>query len=336
MQPILAALGAAVLLLLLIACVNVGTLFLTRATTRSNELAIRRALGASYADLVRQLRRRERAAALVGGAIGAACAAAFLRMLIVLAPANLPRLDDLKLHGSLVGAAVCVTALCTLLFGVFPALAVAGGSLRSSLRRDTRSGGETLRHRRVRKLLVGSQVAFAVVLLAGAALLARSLQRLERLQLGYEADHLSILSVAFDASKYWPDKMTGWAEQAMQRVRAIGGVTAITPVMMPPFHGPNFWHPPFEIEGQPADSAHPFPSIPVESAGEDYFRTFDTPIVRGRGFTTDDRENAPRVVIVNESLARQAWPAMDPLISEITTDGFLVEIILPRIPLTAL
>jgi predicted permease len=165
----------------------------------------------------------------------------------------------------------------------------------------------------VRKLLVGAQVAFAVVLLAGAALLARSLQRLERLQLGYKADHLSILSVAFDGKKYWPDKMTGWAELAMQGIRAIGGVTDVTPVMMPPFYGPNFWHPPFEIEGQPVDSAHPFPSIPVEAAGEDYFHTFDTPIVRGRGFTTGDRQNATRVVIVNQSLARRAWPGLDPI-----------------------
>ena len=312
-RPILATLGAAVGLLLLIACVNVGTLFLARAHARYGELAVRRALGATYGDLVRQLIAESTILALAGGVIGTAIAGALLQTLIVFAPANLPRVDDLTLHGSLVGAAIAVSGFCTVLFGVVPALAAARGTLFTPLRRDARSGGETRRNRRVRKLLVGAQVAFAVVLLAGAALLSRSLQRLQRLQLGYDADHLSILSVAFDGKKYWPDKMTAWADPAMQGIRAIAGVTDVTPVMMPPFYGPNFWHPPFEIEGQVADSAHPFPSIPVEAAGEDYFHTFDTPIVRGRGFNMSDRENAPRVVIVNQSLARQAWPGLDPL-----------------------
>ena len=312
-RPILNTLGAAVGLLLLIACVNVGTLFLARANARSAELAVRRALGATYGDIARQLIAESAMLALAGGATGVACAAALLRTLVVFAPGNLPRVDDLTLHGSLVGTALAITVLCTLIFGVLPALAAAKGSPYSPMRRDARTGGETLHHRRVRKLLVGAQVAFAVVLLAGAALLSRSLQQLERLQLGYEADHLSILSVAFDAKKYWPDNMTGWADDAMQRIRAIGGVTAVTPVMMPPFYGPNFWHPPFEIEGQPADSAHPFPSIPVEAAGEDYFHTFETPVVRGRGFNSGDQNNAPRVAIVNQSLARSAWPGIDPI-----------------------
>jgi putative ABC transport system permease protein len=312
-RPLLVALAAAVALLLLIACVNVGTLFLVRANSRTRELAVRRALGASSGDLVRQLVIESALLAVAGGAIGVACAAALLRALVAFAPSTFPRLDSVQVHGNLLEAALAITTLCTLLFGVIPALAAAGVSLQSPLRRDGRSGAETKRRRVTRQWLVASQVALALVMLSGAGLLARSLERLERIELGYNAGHLSILSTAFDGEKYFPHKMAGWAEQVMDGVRAIPGVTSVTPIMMPPFYGPNFWHPPFQVEGAPLGEARDNPSVPVEAAGADYFRTFDTPLLRGRGFTANDRENAVPVIVVNESAVRQLWPGQDPI-----------------------
>jgi putative ABC transport system permease protein len=313
-RPILEAITGAVGLLLLIACANVGTLFLVRAASRARELAVRRALGASYWDVVRQLVTESAILAVAGGTLGVTCAAAMLRAFVALAPPKMPHLDDVRLHGSLLGAAIGITSVAVLFFGVVPALVAARGSTESPLRRDARSGMETRRRRLTRQWLVASQVALALVMLSGAGLLARSLLGLEQLRLGYQTAHLSILSLALDWTKYdSTGKIGPLIEQLEQRVRTVPGVAAVTPILMPPFLGTNVWHPPFEAEGQTADASGSYPDFPVEIAGVQYFRTFDIPVVRGRGFTENDRENAPLVVVVSQSVARRFWPGQDPV-----------------------
>ena len=154
---------AAVSLLLLIACVNVGNLFLVRAASRARELAVRRALGASYGDLVRQLLVESALLAVVGGVLGALAAGGLLRALVAVAPPQLPRLDTVRLDGGLIFVAVGVTAVSVLMFGVLPALIAARVNLASPLRADARSGTESQRRRRMRDWLVSSQVAIALV-----------------------------------------------------------------------------------------------------------------------------------------------------------------------------
>lgn len=313
-RPILVAITSAAGLLLLIACINIGTLFLIRAATRAGELAVRRALGASYWDTVRQLIVESGLLAVAGGALGVACAAGMLRAFVAFAPPKMPHLDDVRLHGSLLGATIGVTSIAVLLFGVVPALVAAQANAESSLRWDARSGRETRQRRTVRQWLVASQVALALVMLSGAGLLARSLLGLERLRLGYQTAHLSILSLALDVSKYDSTAaIDPVVEQVEAGIRAIPGVSAVTPILMPPFLGTNVWHPPFEAEGQSAVPSGTYPDFPIEIAGTQYFRAFEIPIIRGRGFAESDRENAPPVVVVSQSVAHRFWPGQDPI-----------------------
>jgi putative ABC transport system permease protein len=313
-RPILVAITSAVGLLLLIACVNIGTLFLVRAAARTRELAVRRALGASYWDTVRPLIVESGLLAVAGGALGVTCAAVMLRGFVAFAPPKMPHLDDVRLHSSLLGAAIGVTSIAVLLFGVVPALVAAQATAETSLRWDARSGRETRQRRTVRQWLVASQVALALVMLSGAGLLARSLLGLERLRLGYQTAHLSILSLALDVSKYDSSAaIDPVIEQVEARIRAIPGVSAVTPILMPPFLGTNVWHPPFEAEGESAVPSGTYPDFPIEIAGPQYFRAFEIPIIRGRSFAESDGENAPPVVVVSQSVAQRFWPGQDPI-----------------------
>ncbi len=313
-RPVLMTLTAAVALLLLITCVNVGNLFLLRAGTRARELAVRRALGASSGMLLRQLVVESGVVAIIGGVLGVACAAGLVRALVAFAPIELPRLDDVRVNAMLLGVAVGVTTIAVFLFGVLPALAAARTTVASPLRLDARGGTESRRRRRTRDWLVASQIALALIMLAGAGLLARSLRRLETIDLGFPRDHVSIVTIAYSAANGGSlPQLRGWAEQVTTALRALPGAVAATPIMVPPFLGVNFWHPALDVEGRSPNDATASPSFPVEVAGPDYFHTFNIPIQRGRAFAETDREGAPNVVVVSESAARQAWPGEDPI-----------------------
>jgi predicted permease len=312
-QPVLVVLTAAVALLLLIACVNVGNLLLLRAVARTRELAIRRALGASAGDIVRQLLVESGMLALGGGVLGLLSAELLLRVLLAHAPAQLPRTDVIRLAGAPLGVATAVTLLSVILFGLLPALSAARGGVGSTLRLDARSGRETPRRRRVRQLLVASQVALAVIVLAGAGLLARSLQRLEQIHLGYTPEHLSLFALAFPAADSSQAQMHATFEAVAPRLRAIPGITSLTPILTVPFQGANgfIWR--VAAEPQTPAEAEANPSIPFEQGGPDYFRTFGIPLLRGRGFRETDRANAPHVAVVSEALAERFWPGQDPI-----------------------
>ncbi len=314
-RPMLVALTAAVALLLAIACVNVGTLFLARIASRAHEFAVRRALGAGSGDIARQFLVESVIVAVAAGTLGIICARAILAGIVTLAPPEVPRLGELRLHGGLLSAAIAVTAVAVLLFGGLPALATTRFGAAASLQLGPRSGAETRRRRGVRQWLVGSQVALALVMLTGAGLLARSLLSLEHLSLGYQTQHLSIGEVAFDDGAYDSlDKVTRLSEQVLRSVRAIPGVTSATTLRAPPFIGPNFLRAPVEAEGQPpADSGVAPNWWPFEVIGSEYFQTFGIPVLRGRGLLDIDRQDAPSVAVVSQSVARRLWPGEDPI-----------------------
>ena len=320
-KPVLAALTAAVALLLLIACLNVGNLLLLRASGRAREIAVRRALGATFGDVVRQLFVEAVALAFAGGALGLVVAVGLVRALVLFAPPNFPRLDDVRLSGAPVAAALCVTATAVVLFGLMPALFAASANLISPLRLDSRSGSETRRRRGVRQLLVASQIALAMVLLAGAALLGRSFERLEHQDLGYESDHLSILSYSWNAKRYdSTTRMIALSDRILARLRAIPGVTASTPIVIPPLLGVTVWQGRFDKEGQTDTEAKANPETPIEMGGPQFFQTFGIRLVRGRSFNDDDRETGPYEAIVSESVARRYWPGQDPIGKRVRLD----------------
>ena len=313
-KPILVALTAAVTLLLLIVCVNVGNLLLLRASLRAPEIVIRRALGASSRQIGRLLVAESALLATAGGALGLVCAGGLLHILLAFAPAQVPRTDVIRLAGTPVDVAAGVTLLAVMLFGVLPALLAARGDLAFLLRIDSRSGTETRRRRRFRQSLVASQVAHAVVMLAGAGLLVRSLQHLERLDLGYDADHLSIVELAVPFAKYDSDqKIFAMFDDLYGRLRAVPGVTALTPLLYAPFLGANLMQVTPVLDGQSEAAVDVNPPVPLEGGGIEYFRTFGIPILRGRGFLPSDRESAPKIVVVSEAVARRLWPGQDPV-----------------------
>jgi predicted permease len=319
-RPILIALMTAVGLLLLIACVNVGNLFLVRAGARARELSIRRAIGATLGDLIRQLATESALLAVGGGIIGAAIGALLLRALIVVAPVQLPRIDELSLRPSVLLVVVAVTMLATLATGIIPALIGSRVDPASPLRQDARSGRETVHRRRVRDWLIASQIALALVMLAGAGLLSRSLFELERINMGYDTDHLSIMSLAFDPKTFVPPDTTragrveynlGVDQQFERRMLAIPGVTAITPFTTLPFMGAGINIGVFEAEGQSDVDVRASPTIPWEIGGPDYFRTFGIHVLRGRGFQLSDRDGSELIAVVSESVARRLWPGQN-------------------------
>jgi predicted permease len=314
-RPVLVLLLAAVGLLLLIVCINVGGLLLLRAARRSRELAVRRALGATNRDVARQLVVESSVLAAAGGVLGLASAEVIRRVLIATAPAQLPRLDAIRVSGTPVGAAAGVAFLCVLLFGVLPSLvSVHRGP--APLRLDTRSGTSTRRSRAIRQALVGFQVALALLLLAGAALLSRSLERLQSLDLGYRTDHLSVVSVSFPFSKYsspYPDAILNLWDRLEPGIRAIPGVVGLSPTVAGPLIGVNFFLDTWHADGQsPADAASNG-LVPGEYVGPDYFRTLGIPILRGRAFLDTDREHSEPVIIVSAAVAQRYWPGQDPI-----------------------
>ncbi len=313
-RPVLSILAAAVALLLLIACVNVGNLLLLRTASRTQEIAVRRALGASYGDLVQQFLVEAGLLAAGGGALGLAVAQGLIGILVAYAPAQLPRTDVIAVNGAPIAAAVGVTLIAMLFFGVVPALVAARSNVATTLRLDSRSGGDTVSRRRLRQLLVATQTMLALIMLAGGALLARSLARLEHIDLGYDPDHLSFVIVSWPAARIEAGpKLFPPGEETTQRWRAVPGVLAISPVIAAPLYGDNIFLSRLDREGQAPSELSGNPFFAWEVGDEEYFRTFRIPIVRGRGFAHSDREDAPHVAVVSETVARRMWPGEDPL-----------------------
>ncbi len=313
-RPELLVLAAAVALLLLIACVNVGGLVLLRATAREAEVAVRRSIGAGTADILRPLVWESAALAVAGGLLGLACAVGALDALTRLAPERLPRLDVLRLSSAPLGLAAATTLVALVLAALLPALGAARGSLAAPLRMDARAGRGGGRRRRLRQALVASQVALALVMLAGAALLARSLDRLTRIPLGYQPAHLSVITIAHPIGGGDADSVfTRLYDRVAPALRTLPEVVSLTPVDALPFYGPQVFTARWAAAGQSDAAAAANPFIPFEVAGRDYFRTFGIRLLRGRGFRENEGGDAPPVVVVSHSVAERFWPGQDPI-----------------------
>ena len=313
-RPTLVALTLAVGLLLLIACVNVGNLMLVRLRAREREIAVRHAIGATHADVARLFLIESAILAVIGATLGCLTAVVLLKLVRVLAPPELPRLDTLTIANAPLGATAGIIIFATLVFGVLPS--IVGSRVRSYalLRADVRAGTETSAKRRGRRLLVATQMALALVMLSGAALLVRTLMRLESMDLGYKPEHLSVLSFTAPQSRLATDtQVFAMAQQLTQRLEATPGVVAASPVESNPFKGQSLFIMKLVRAELPAAERENAPFIPWEFVGPDYFRTFGIPIRKGRGLLSSDTKGADRVVVVNETLARRFWPGENPI-----------------------
>jgi predicted permease len=321
-RPALRVLTAAVALLLVLVCVNVGNLMFQRVASRGHEIAVRRSLGAGAGDILRHLLIESGSLAVAGGALGFALASVLLRVLLLLQPAGLPRTDVIRLESVPLLVAVAVTLAAVLLVGALPALIGMRRDLASPLRVDARSGSETATRRRMRQGFVAAQMALALVVLAGAGLLARSLRQLQRIDLGYRTDHLSLLWLATPVTQANADeKFAALLEQVPPALRAVPGVSAVTPMEAPPFFGPQIFNAPWEVAGRPSSDGTDHPRIPIETGGAGYFATLGIPVVQGRGFLDSDGKTAPKVAVVSAAAARLLQLGPDPVGTRIRFAG---------------
>jgi len=313
-RPAIVVLTIAVALLLVIACVNIGNLSLVRLLGRTREIAVRRAIAASRASVVRLFAVENAISGTSGGALGLLTAGAALGLVRVAAPPQVPRIDALGSLAAPLTASAAITLVALVIFGVFPSVVASRIHSYAVLRSDSRSGTDSRSSRRARQWLVAVQIALAIVVLNGAGLLVRTLSRLESADLGYHADHLAILG--FTASRdALPDsaaRVQG-GEQLLHRLAATSGVVSVTPMLSEPFIGQSLFILKLARADQPTTERAQNPFVPFEFVGPDYFRTLAIPIVRGRSFTASDGPRSGPVVVVNETLGRQLWPNEDPV-----------------------
>ena len=305
---------AAVGLVLLIATANVANLLLLRGEARRPELAVRAALGATRGRLAREALAESLVLSVAAGLLALAVARWTLGALIALLPDRLPRPDSVRVDAGVFFFTLALASLAAALAGLAPALA----SSRVDVTAHLRSGGRgatprTTRHGR--RALVVAQVVLAVVVVAGAGLLTRTLLHLRAVDMGFAADRLVCVALSLPQAKYGDDaRHRRLLDTLVARLQATPGVRGATPVNTAPFAGTGGWDAPsITAEGQGIERAAANPSLNLESVHPGYFETLGITLVRGRAFTDRDRPGAPEAAIVSEDVAARVWPGEDPL-----------------------
>ncbi|HEU4888690.1 MAG TPA: ABC transporter permease [Thermoanaerobaculia bacterium] len=310
-RPLLILTGA-VFFVLLIACMNVTNLLLARASTRSREVAIRMALGASRGRIVRQLLTESVLLSLAGGILGSLLAAFGIRALSVLAVSVLPAVENVAVNVRVLGFTLAASMLTGLVFGLASALQASRPDLGDVLKDVSRGSTAGRRRNAFRKMLVVAEIALALVLLTGAGLLIRSFGKLRDVDPGFDPKGLSTMNVALSRVRYPEEpEQAAFFDRALQRVAAVPGVEAVAAVLPLPFASD--MNVGFALEGQSIADDSRLPIANHYRISPDYFRTMGVTLLRGRTFTPRDHAGAPRVAIVNETLARRYFPGTDPI-----------------------
>ncbi len=319
-RPVLLVLAGAVSLVLLIACANVANLLLVRATARTRELAIRAAIGAGRGRIIRQMLTESVVLSLAGGALGLALGFVGIRSLLSINTAGLPRIGR---DGSLVGidwrvlAFTLVVSLGTgILFGLIPAFQGSHADLSATLKEGGGRTGTGLRHNKARSLLVVTEVALALVLLVGSALLIRTSLALSRVDPGFDSNNVLTMRMSLSGPRFQESaKVDLLVREGVERLRAIPGVESASATCCIPLE--NGYGLPFIVVGRPLDQGPFHGGGGWMTVSPGYFEVFRIPIRRGRLFTERDDAAAPPVVIINESMARRFWKDKDPLNDQI-------------------
>jgi putative ABC transport system permease protein len=306
----LLALMGAVGFVLLIACVNIANLLLTRATSRSGEIAVRRAMGAGRARLVRQSLTESALLGLLGGGAGVLVAYAGVQGLTALLPPGLPPVHAIQLDGWVVAFALLLSGIAGLVSGVAPAFFWAGSSLTANLKETRATSGSG--RERLRKTLAVTEVALAMLLLVGAGLLIRSFAALTSVNPGFEAEHLLKAEVSLPQFQYSkPQQWTEFSDELLERLRAQPGMKDTAAAVPLPL-ADGFVNLSFDIAGVP-----PVPGVARDAdyvaVSPNYFRVMGIPLMRGRTFSREDAPSAPRVAVISEALARLYFPNQDPI-----------------------
>jgi putative ABC transport system permease protein len=316
-RPALMVLFGAVGLLLVIGCLNVASLLLTRALSREREIAVRVAMGAAPRQLVTQLLAESLVLSLAGAVVGIIATAAALPIILNLTPVDIPRLDEASVDVRALGLCLGVVAVTTLFFGLLPALLLLRGQVTADLKSGER--GSSRGARRVYSVLVAGEVALACALLVSSALLVRTVSRMTETPTGVNADQVVTTTVQLANSSYGPWRIVGETHaRIMEEIRLQPGVQQVG--------GANFlplevgWRNPFGIEGEPPPARpEDAPQAQLHSVSEGYFEALGAGMASGRGFTPFDTPVAPGVVIVNESFVARFLPGRDAVGRVVTT-----------------
>ena len=321
MKPLLLILLGAVALVLLIACANLTTMLLARASAREREMAIRVAVGANRFRLLRQGLVESLLLAICGAMAGVLLAVWGIGFVKSIGAQTIPRLSEVSIDLVVLAATLAVAIGTGLIFGIVPALASGKPDLTESLKEGGRSS-TTGRHRnRLRNSLVVAEVALALVLLTSAGLLIKSFVRLQNVNPGFNPKNVLTMEMSLPILKY-PDKksLVNFFGEVERRVSDLPGVTHAGFTVILPMSGVNS-DSSFDIEGRPTDDAHPGPDEEIRIISPDYFRALETPLIKGRFFAPADKADAPPVVIINLALAKRYWPNEEALGKRIMVGG---------------
>ena len=298
---------------LLIACANVANLLLVRAAARQKEVALRTALGASRARIVRQLITESLLLALIGGVLGTLLAAWGIDLLVTLSGDTVPRTANVKIDATVLAFTFVTSLLTGLLFGLAPAFRTLKLNLTEALKEGGRSGAEGAMRNRTRSLLVVFESAIAVVLLVGAGLLVRSLIALQNTNPGFDPGNVLTMRIDLPRAKYNSgDKAANFFQDLENRLAAIPGVETVGLITELPLSGqPNDI--PFTVEGRPPVASNDEFDADFRRVNEHYFQALRIPLLRGRNFTEQEVRQADKVLIVSQQLVDQVFPNENPL-----------------------
>jgi putative ABC transport system permease protein len=312
----LLVLFSAVGFVLLIACANVANLMLARGANRRKEMAVRIALGAGRARLIRQLLTESVLLAVTGGLLGLLLAVWGSKMLVKLG--SLPNAGEIGIDTWALGFTVLVSFAAGIIIGIVPALQFTRTNISETLKQGAgRTGGSPMKQH-TRKALVISEVALSLVLLIGAGLMIRSFWKLQNVNPGFDTSNALTMSVVLTPTRYAePHQVLAFYDRAMEQIRAVPGVVSVGTTTTVPLTGGGSTQP-FTVEGRPAGTIAEQPMAQTRYISPDYFRAIGIPLRQGRVFSDYDRDNSVPVVIISEAMARRFWPGENPIGKRLT------------------
>jgi predicted permease len=320
-RPALMVFAGAVTFVLLIACANVASLLLVRNSVRQKELAIRRAMGAAENRLLGQLLTESVLLGVLGGALGLLLAYGLVHALVALAPDSLPRLEEIHVDSGALAFTVFVSLATGLLCGLIPALQSRGVAPYGILKSEGRSGGGSRGRIRAQQVLVAAEIAMSMLLLAGAGLLLRSYQRLQRVDPGFRSEHVLSLQMTAPFTKYpKPEQIAAFFRRVTSRIATMPGVKAVGGISAPPLTALSAAFP-LVIENRPETLANPRTTVGLYGVTPQYFSAMGIPLERGRFVSESDIRGGSMVTVISHSIAARFWPGQDPIGARIKVES---------------
>lgn len=324
-KPALLLLWGTVGFVLLIACANVANLLLARTAARRQEIAVRAALGATRARLIKQLLTESMLLAVVGGGAGLLLAYWTIDSLIALGPAELADLKHVQVDGRVLAVTLLGSLLTGLIFGLAPAFQAASADLHDALKEEGKSATGGPRRRAIFRALVVAEIALALLLLIGAGLMLKSFLRLTRIDFGFNTANTLTMKVSLPGWKYpGLEQQTAFYQQVLERLGREPGLEAAGWINLLPTRQ-NGFQVLFQPEGQPLSLSGP--TTNCASVTADYFKAMGIPLVKGRAFTEQDLKDSPKVVIIDQTMARQFWPGEEAVGKRLNWQGSWREIV---------